>query len=89
MFPNSLGQGNPRYEYGLGEELLESSPAKKDLGSAASEKLGISQHSLLAAWKANYILGCIKREVGSRVAEGIVPCYSALMRLHLEYCFQT
>ena len=28
-----LGQGNPRYLYKLGKDLLESSPAEKDLGS--------------------------------------------------------
>jgi len=27
-----LGQGNPHYQYGLGDEGIESSPAKKDLG---------------------------------------------------------
>ena len=27
-----LGRGNPRYLYKLGEDLLESSPAEKDLG---------------------------------------------------------
>jgi len=26
------GQGNPRYQYRLGDEGSESSPAKKDLG---------------------------------------------------------
>jgi len=38
-----MGQGNPSYGYRLGDELLESSPAKKDL----DEKLDISQHGLL------------------------------------------
>ena len=36
---------------------------------------------MLAAWKANCVLSCIKREVASREGEVIV-------RPHLDYCIQ-
>jgi len=71
-----LGQGNVKHRYKLGGEGLQSSPKEKDLGMLVDERLNVSWQCLLAAQKANSILGCIKRSVTSRAREGILPLCS-------------
>jgi len=68
-----LSQRNSRHLYKLEGAVLESSPAKKDLGILIDENLNTSQQCALAARKANGILGSIMRGVAMRDREVIVP----------------
>ncbi|GAB0184757.1 hypothetical protein GRJ2_000941000 [Grus japonensis] len=78
-----VGQGTLKHSYRLGGAWIESSPEEKDLGVFIDEKLNMTRQCVLAAQKANHVLGCMKNSVTSRSREVIVPLYSTLIRPHL------
>ncbi|KAJ7417420.1 hypothetical protein BTVI_32995 [Pitangus sulphuratus] len=71
-----MGWDNFQYQSRLGDKLIESSPAEKDLGVLVGERLDMTQQSAITAQKVNCILGCIESSVASRSREVILPLCS-------------
>jgi len=77
---------NPRQCYSLGEQCLEDCRGNGPGGIGqclAEHEPAVCQE---AAKKVDSILACISNSTASRSRGVIVPLYSALMRLHFEYC---
>ncbi|KAK4809231.1 hypothetical protein QYF61_012884 [Mycteria americana] len=78
-------RNNATHQYKLEADWLRNSSAEKDLEVWLDSKLTTNQQYTLVARKATSILGSIRKSLGSRCREVILPLYSALLRPHLVY----
>ena len=75
-------------KFGLSDAADPTLSRQGVLGVLVDNRSTMSQQHALAAKKTSGILGCIKRSVGSRWREVLLPLYTALVRPHLQCCVQ-
>ena len=88
MQSDAPGEENQHCTYRLGNSLLISAKAEKDLVVVIDSKMNMGRQCGDAVRKANRTLSCIHRYILSRSKEVILPLYAALVRPQLEYCSQ-
>ena len=80
-----MGSSNQQHTYKMGNSLLESREAKRDLGVIIASKTNMGRHCEVTAGRANRTLSCIHRCISSRARGVIPPLYVALVRPQLDY----
>ena len=83
-----VGSGNCRFEYHMGDVVLDSVDQERDLGVVVSNSLKPSKQCSLAASKANRMLGMIKRNFSHFSKDIVLGLYKQIVRPHLEYAIQ-
>jgi len=77
------GRDKPRHQHMQGADQLEGSLVENDLGILVENRVTTGQQHTLAAKAASGFLGCIRKNIASRLREVIRLLHSALVRPHL------
>ena len=80
-----VGRTNSRFQYTMGQRVLESVEQEKDVGVIISENLKPSLQCAKAAQKANAVLGQLSRGVSYRDKDCFMSLYLTYVRPHLEF----
>src|SRR6266496_3704942 len=83
-----MGYHNKEYDYKLGNNVIRSSTTERDLGVVIDRTGKSTEQCILAAKKANIVLGMIKRNINFKSKDVVVRLYKALVRPRLEFCVQ-
>jgi ribonucleases P/MRP protein subunit RPP40 len=83
-----IGHNNPKPEYYLSGEKIQSTNIERDLGVLIQDDLDQSQQVAKVVKKANQMLGLISRTYTNKSRDNIIPLYKTLVRPHLEFAVQ-
>jgi hypothetical protein len=80
-----VGRRNPRYEYKMGDHVLETTEVERDIGVLVNSNLNPSDQCSKAAKTANAVLGQISRAFHYRDRWTFVRLHKLYVRPHLEF----
>ena len=83
-----IGTNNKLYLYNMSNATLKTVDVERDFEVIITKKGKYSEQCLMAAKKANCVLGIIKRNIKYKNADIIMRLYKSLVRPRLEYCIQ-
>ena len=84
-----IGINNKLYSYNMNNATLNAVDMERDLGVIINKNGKFSDQCLMAAKKANCVLGMIIRNIKCKNAAIIMRLYKSLVRPRLEYCIHS
>ncbi len=83
-----VGRRNPRFQYTMGEHILETTERERDIGMLVNSNLKPSDQCRAAARTAQAVLGQLTRAFHYRDRHVFMRLYKQYVRPHLEFCTQ-